>query len=130
MASKFDEFPDRKSDFGSFRDSLYILTVMNQYTMKRSVSIQKEAEGLLRIVLFSKDLKLKDTDKSLRQTRRILARELREGRRRGVVPVLVSFGWFIFALALSIQQAFGFLGKSDSITPVIKLRLFAWSSTF
>jgi hypothetical protein len=112
MASKYDEYPARKTDFGSFRDSFYILTVMNQYSMKRSASIQKEAEGLLRIALFSKDLKLKNTEKTLRQTRRILARELREGRKRGVVPVLASFGWFLFALAISIQSAFGYLGQN------------------
>lgn len=112
MASKYDEYPARKTDFGSFRDSFYILTVMNQYSMKRSVSIQKEAEGLLRIALFSKDLRLRDTDKTLRQTRRILARELREGRKRGVVPVLASFGWFLFALAISIQSAFGYIGQN------------------
>lgn len=85
MAVKFDQTPDRKTDFGSMRDSMYLLLAMTQYTMK-STAIEKEAEGLLRIVLFSKDLELTDTDKTLRQMRRILARELREMRRRGVVP--------------------------------------------
>lgn len=87
MAVKYDETPDRKTDFGSMRDSMYLLLVMNQYTLKPSKALAgKEAEGLLRIALFSKDLKLTDTDKSLRQMRRILARELREMRRRGAVP--------------------------------------------
>jgi hypothetical protein len=36
--------------------------------------------------LFSRDLRLTDTDMSLRKMRRILARELREMRRRGAVP--------------------------------------------
>lgn len=87
MAVKFDETPDLESDFGSMRDSMYLLLAMNQYTLKDEVvSSSKEAEGLLRIVLFSKDLKLTDTKKSLREMRRILAREVREMRRRGAVP--------------------------------------------
>jgi len=88
MAVKYDETPDRKTDFGSMRDSMYLLLIMNQYTLKPAVTrSEKEAEGLLRIVLFSKDLVLTDTDnKTLRQMRRILAREVREMRRRGVVP--------------------------------------------
>lgn len=87
MAVKYDQTPERKTDFGSMRDSMYLLLAMNQYTMKPTAALrEKEAEGLLRIVLFSKDLKLTDTDKTLRQMRRILARELREMRRRGAVP--------------------------------------------
>ena len=87
MAVKYHEMPDRRTDFGSMRDSMYLLLVMNQYTLKQTAVLrEKEAEGLLRIVLFSKDLKLTDTDKTLRQMRRILAREVREMRRRGAVP--------------------------------------------
>jgi hypothetical protein len=87
MAVKYDDTPDRKTDFGSMRDSMYLLLVMNQYTLKPTVMrSEKEAEGLLRIVLFSRDLVLIDTDKTLRQMRRILAREVREMRRRGAVP--------------------------------------------
>jgi hypothetical protein len=93
MAVKYDETPHRKTDFGSMRDSMYLLLVMNQYTLKptaMSKDLQKEAEGLLRITLFSKDLVLTDTDKTLRQMRRILAREVREMRRRGTVPGICS----------------------------------------
>lgn len=87
MAVTFEETPDLESDFGSMRDSMYLLLAMNQYTLKDEVvSSSKEAEGLLRIVLFSRDLRLTDTKKTLRQMRRILARELREMRRRGAVP--------------------------------------------
>jgi hypothetical protein len=45
-------------DFLSIRDSFYLLMTMNQYTMKQDVLQKKEAEGLLRIALFSKDLRL------------------------------------------------------------------------
>lgn len=87
MAVKYHETPDRQSDFGSMRDSMYLLLVMNQYTIRPlAIGGGKEAEGLLRIVLFSKDLELTDTSQSLRRTRRILAREVREMRRRGAVP--------------------------------------------
>lgn len=87
MAVKFDETPDCETDFGSMRDSIYILLVMNQYTLNPTARhMSKEAEGILRIVLFSKDLVLTDTDKTLRQMRRTLAREVREMRRRGAVP--------------------------------------------
>ncbi len=70
---------------------------MNQFTMKPNVSVKREAEGLLRIVLFSKDLQL--LDKNIR-----LAKDLREARKRGVVPVFISTLWFLFSLAISIQS--------------------------
>lgn len=88
MAVKYDETPGYDSDFSSMRDSMFLLLVMNQYTLETKVVSQgkKEAETLLRIALFSRDLELTDTTKSLRETRRILAREVREMRRRGAVP--------------------------------------------
>jgi hypothetical protein len=87
MAVKYDERPVAKSDFGSIRDSMFLLLVMNQYTSNPKVSEgKKEAECLLRIALFSRDLVLTDTNESLRKMRRILAGELREMRRRGAVP--------------------------------------------
>lgn len=100
--------PGKNSDFAQIRDSFYILTTMNQYSMKARASLKKEAEGLLRIVLFSKDLKMRNIDKSLveflPEARRELAKELREGRRRGAVPVFISTGWFLFSLGISIQS--------------------------
>jgi hypothetical protein len=87
MAVGYDELPHRKADFASMRDSMYLLLVMNQYALKPDVvQKKKEAECLLRIALFSRDLELTDTDKSLRVMRRILAQELREMRRKGAVP--------------------------------------------
>ncbi|KAL1586450.1 hypothetical protein WHR41_05232 [Cladosporium halotolerans] len=49
---------DKDTDFSKIRDSFYLLMTMNQYTMKEHVRQKKEAEGLLRIALFSKDLRL------------------------------------------------------------------------
>lgn len=53
-----DKISHGSSHFSTIRDSFYLLSVMNQYTMRTSVRRKKEAEGLLRIVLFSKDLRL------------------------------------------------------------------------
>jgi hypothetical protein len=144
MAVKYDETPDRKTDFGSMRDSMYLLLVMNQYTLEPEVvEGKKEAECLLRIALFSRDLRLTDTDKTLRQMRRILARELREMRRRGAVPgerhsslwvrsttdaltVFVSILWFLFAFALSVEGAFGDLGQNTTAHDLALGCLLAW----
>lgn len=85
---------------------------MNQYIVKSVASSNKEAEGLLRIVLFSKDLQLRDTSMKLKDVRQKLAKKLRERQRRGVVPVFISTGWFLFSLAVSMQEAFGQLGDA------------------
>ena len=72
-----------------------------------------EGESLLRIVLFSNSLQLAgSTDKrdSLLVRRCELARRLREERKKGVIPVLISFLWFVFALGLSIELAFNDIG--------------------
>ena len=59
LATPFDrQIANRDTDFASIRDSFYLLMTMNQYTMKDHVRQRKEAEGLLRIALFSKDLRL------------------------------------------------------------------------
>lgn len=59
LATPYDhQTADRGTDFASIRDSFYLLMTMNQYTMKDDVRQRKEAEGLLRIALFSKDLRL------------------------------------------------------------------------
>jgi hypothetical protein len=104
--------PDEDSDFAAMRDSFYILMNINQYKMKPLISMTKEAEGLLRIVLFSRDLKLIGTKRTLRELREKLARELRSNRRKGVIPVFISTLWFLFSLGISIQSAFGYLGDN------------------
>jgi len=89
MAVKYNDTPECTTDFGSMRDSMYLLLVLNQYTLNPKVMSKdhhKEAECLLRIMLFSKELILTDADKTLHEMRRILAQEVRETRRRGTVP--------------------------------------------
>ncbi|KAF2095623.1 hypothetical protein NA57DRAFT_26158, partial [Rhizodiscina lignyota] len=113
MSAPYDgPLPDMESDFASMRDSFYLLMNINQYKMKPLISMTKEAEGLLRIALFSKNLQLIGSRKTLNQMRQKLARELRSNRRRGVVPVFISTLWFLFSLGISIQSAFGFLGNN------------------
>ncbi|KAK0254265.1 hypothetical protein LTS09_010691 [Friedmanniomyces endolithicus] len=160
MATPYDSVDTtRDSNFASIRDSLYLLVSLNQYSISRNAmdtnsNDSKPAEGLLRVALFSKDLRLlKRTEavhelqhqqpvvqssgvdahgraqqvhittpanagtnleppNELNSMRQELAQDLRESRRKGVVPVFLSTGWFIFALAISIQGAFGYIGES------------------
>lgn len=156
------------TDFASVRDSFYILMTINQYTMRSEIRQKKEAEGLLRMALFSKDLRLLKiaqyeredvqnvvavniewnstapfsgeaparpqltTDDDLEAEgyldglRQELATEMRAARRRGVVPVFISTGWFLFSLALSIQAAFGFLGENAQAHDLALGFLLAW----
>lgn len=113
MAVPYDgPLPGVGSDFASMRDSFYILNNINQYKMKPLISMSKGAEGLLRIVLFSRDLRLVGTGRTLRQKREKLAQELRSNRRKGVVPVFISTMWFLFSLGITIQAAFYELGSN------------------
>lgn len=121
-----DRSPFDDSDLGSIRDSFFILMNMNQFIMKPMAKVAKEAEGLLRIVLFSKDLRLLGTDKKLKEVRKELAQTLRERRRRGVVPVFISTGWFLFSLAISIQGAFGQLGQNAEAHDLALGLLLGW----
>jgi hypothetical protein len=114
------------SEFGNIRDSFYILTSLNQYSIKSVVSLKDEAEGLLRIVLFSKDLRLAGTTKTLRQSRQDLAQSLRKRRRRGVVPVFISTMWFLFSLAISVQSAFGMIGENSEAHDLALGLLLGW----
>ena len=128
MATRYDEVPDEESEFAQIRDSFYILSVMNQYAIKARMP-GVEAEKLLRIALFSDSLKLvpvEDETRSLVKRRRKLAKSLREGRKRGVVPVFISLFWFLFSLGLSIQAAFGQLGANATAHDLALGLLLGW----
>lgn len=76
-----------------------------------------EAERLIRLALFSNLLPLPGhtgTNEDLVKTRSQLAQDLREGRKKGVIPVFVSFLWYIFALVLSVQLAFDYIGDNQT----------------
>ena len=88
---------------------------MNQYTPKLNLP-PIEAERLLRLTLFSNLLPLNGSlDNSCLLRRRCeLAQSFREGRKKGVIPVFISFLWFVFALALSIQLAYSDIGGNET----------------
>lgn len=121
MATKYDDIPLEDSEFGKIRDSFYILSVMNQYTVQTRIP-GIEAEKFLRIILFSDTLQLGDVDEagqSLAQRRKKLAQSIRDRRRRGVVPVFFSLMWFLFSLGISVEagmQNTPFLGRRTLTT--------------
>ena len=106
MATPYEDVPeDEYSQFAQIRDSFYILSVMNQYSMKPQMPTV-EAEKLLRVALFSDSLQLEmvdDETRNLVERRRKLAKSLREGRRKGAVPVFISLLWFLYSLVVSVQ---------------------------
>jgi hypothetical protein len=125
MATPYDApIPDEQSEFSSLRDSFFILMNLNQYKMKPVISMTKEAEGLLRIVLFSEELTLLGSRRTLSQLRAKLARDLRRNRRRGVVPIFISTLWFLLALGISIEagtfiEIFAFARLLISRAPIL-----------
>ncbi|MCJ1335275.1 hypothetical protein MMC09_000543 [Bachmanniomyces sp. S44760] len=129
MASTYGEVPeDPNSQFAQMRDSFYILSVMNQYSIKRGLPAV-ETEKLIRIALFSDRLQIEPIDGedlTIVEKRRELAQGIRAGRKRGVVPAFVSLAWFIFSLALSIQQAYGSLGQNATAHNLALGLLMSW----
>lgn len=113
---------DGASNMLDMRDSLYILSVMNQYTVKSPVN-PEQVESLLRIALFA-DITIPTLD--LKERRRKLALNLREGRKRGIVPVFVTLMWFLISLAISIQSAFTTLGQNSTAHDLALGLLLAW----
>lgn len=88
---------------------------MNQYEPKPSLP-PVEAERLIRLALFSNLLPLNGPEHSgsIVKRRTELAQNFREGRKKGVVPVFISYLWFVFALALSVQLAYGDIGGNET----------------
>ena len=141
MATKYDEYPPEGSEFSMMRDSMFILCIMNQCTYMLCLELRQvpsirghyaynwfsdsfkpslppiESERLLRLALLSNLIQLngsKDPRDSIVARRTLLARALREGRKKGVIPLLVSFLWFVFALALSIELAYDDIGANQT----------------
>ncbi len=180
---------DETVDLG-LRDSLYILTVMNQYRVNPAVP-PKFAPKLLRVALFThlpsptkgdlrdplaenstegnqsnrtaknstegdesnppardpaerenqkkqagkrkkqqeekkKEMVYSKKKEDLLRERKLIGVAIREGRKRGVVPVIITLGWFIFSLAISIHQAFGDLGGNETAHDLALGLLLAW----
>ncbi|KAH9818569.1 hypothetical protein Tdes44962_MAKER05334 [Teratosphaeria destructans] len=62
----------------------------------------------------------------LNSMRQKLAQQLRETRKRGVVPVFISTLWFVFAMAISIQSSFDLLGSNAVAHDLALGCLLAW----
>ncbi|KAI9855570.1 MAG: hypothetical protein M1824_006072 [Vezdaea acicularis] len=172
MSTKFNVLFNEDTRPGRLRDSMFILSVMNQYTLNPRRDTRK-AIALLRIVLFADEIpsvrnfdpsqltgrpapapELRDkeandintslltaapldlqsarsalrsaTPLDLQKIRRKLAKALREGRKRGIVPVFITQMWFIFSLAISINDAFGQVGQNATAHDLALGLLLAW----
>lgn len=125
MSIPYDSYPDEDSTYAEIRDSFYILNIMNQYTIEPEMD-PVAGERLIRIVLFSNDIKLPGRKQSLAQLRRETAASLREGRRRGIVPVYISLLWFISSLAITIINAFAKLGQNTQAHDLAMGLLLSW----
>lgn len=100
-----------RSDYASYRDASFLLSIMNQFTVNPRFN-GASAEKLLKVALFSKELRMPTAaGGSLEQVRQALARDTREARKRGTVQCFLSMLWFIFGMVISIQQSFGLLGQ-------------------
>ncbi|KAF3929319.1 hypothetical protein AA313_de0209130 [Arthrobotrys entomopaga] len=92
--------------FKEARDKFYILLVMNQFELKSSAEKYLTPEELVRAVehaLFGMDA-VNGLD--LPAERRKIADDLRDRRKRGVVPILLGMAGFFFAMAVAIRKAF------------------------
>ena len=88
-----------------------------------------ESEWLLRIALFDDSLQLRgslEARDNIVAQRTELARALREGRKKGVIPVFISFLWFVFALGLSIELAYDDIGGNSTAHNLAMGLLVGW----
>lgn len=121
------EDSDDEYGFSGLRDSFHILATMNQYSLTtQAIRLRREAETLLRTALFSKDLPLRGDERTLKVYRKELATNLRRGRKRGAVMVYISTLWFLFAMAISISQAFDTVGSNSTAHDLALGCLLAW----
>ncbi|EPS37085.1 hypothetical protein H072_9293 [Dactylellina haptotyla CBS 200.50] len=123
---ELEEDPDPNDEtFASVRDSFSILCVMNQYKLSSSLPI---SESTLRknilTALFLTDLSSRKF--GVDATRTAVAAELRRLRKRGVVPILASLGWYFFALAISMYKAFGDVGDNATAHNLALGLLMGW----
>ncbi|PWW77969.1 hypothetical protein C7212DRAFT_175495 [Tuber magnatum] len=103
-----DEHPQAPSNFSGLRDSFYLLSVINQYELNICTQLQEQGrETILRVGLF-------DMRPEFQRMRGRVAASIRRERRRGTVQALVSLGWFLVALGISINKAFVDLGEDSS----------------
>ena len=82
---------------------------MDQYSVSSDITPANavQVEQLLRVALFCQlrvpDPKLPNITIEAAQLRDKLAKSILQRARRGVVPNCIAYGWFIFAVAISIE---------------------------
>lgn len=113
------------STFSSVRDSFAILCVMNQYKLSSRLPISEPTlRGNILSALFLDDDVARRP--GLVKYRTFVAVEIRRCRKRGVVPVLASLGWYFFALAISMYKAFGDVGDNATAHNLALGLLMGW----
>lgn len=126
----------RNSDAsGHIRNSLYILSCVNQYEyLRRGLLVaqaQRRDRALLRGVLHpyvrAEDPMLTtDRRKILENWNEHLAFQLRLQRRKGVYPIYISILWFGLAFIFSIVIAFASLGDNSTAHSLALGLLLSW----
>ncbi|CUS13976.1 unnamed protein product, partial [Tuber aestivum] len=106
MSVQINDRPGPESSFAKLRDSLYLLSVINQYELCPQLE-EHRMEEILRTALF-------DGRPKIQEAREGVTTSIRRERRRGAVQVLASLAWFLVALAISIHKAFGDLGENST----------------
>jgi hypothetical protein len=118
LASRYEVMPPQGSRFADVRNAAIILSAMDQYSLSAEIlphrdGLQREwdaaipVERLIRVALLA-HFDVPDPKAPWRMTtmaalRSKLARAILIRRRRGVVPNILTYFWFLFAVAISIQ---------------------------
>lgn len=103
-------------------DALYILSVINQYTVKSLIN-PEQAKIFLRQTLFTD---IKTPTLNLRVWQQKLAMNLCEGQKWGVVPLFITLMWFLFSLRISIQGIFSTFNNNATAHGLALGLLLAW----
>ena len=110
--------PPQNVDFADFRNSMYLLAVLNQYTLDYQI-LNELITKLVHYALFTRDA-------SIVTRRNKLAASIRKDRRHSVVQVMLSLFWFIVALVISIYNAFFALGDNATAHNLALGLLMSW----
>ncbi|PUU81424.1 hypothetical protein B9Z19DRAFT_971741, partial [Tuber borchii] len=106
--------------FVELRDSFYLLSVINQYELNIHTQLEeRHIETIIRVGLF-------DRNPEIQRMRAKVATSIRRERRRGTVQVLVSLAWFLVAMGISINKAFGDLGENATAHNLALGLLMSW----
>ncbi|CAZ85439.1 unnamed protein product [Tuber melanosporum] len=120
MSVDKDQYPPPPSSFAELRDSFYLLSVVNQYELNIYTQLQeRHIETILRVGLF-------DRRREIQRMRARVAASIRRERRRGTVQVLASLAWFLVAMGISINKAFGDLGVNSTAHNLALGLLMSW----